>query len=171
MEAKADPARTALALAGEFEAALRSIVEVSGLPEDIVPPLKISLRYLEERIESERHDYRLVVDLANDGSTVVRDWSIELRFPRALLDPRKSYPIVEEASTRDVVVMRRLEREHSGPLYPGDKRSVLFIDYMMTHELYDERARLFPMEVVATAFIGDRRVHTTKTAVRELQIF
>ena len=159
-------------LADDLEEGIRGIFRTRGLPDDLRPALAVELHYLKEKIESARHDYRLQVVISNHGSEIIRDCSVDLRFPRALLNPTRTYPIVRSDEKGPFVVMRRTMGEVSGqPLYPGDSETVLGVDYLMDHRLYGQREELFPLEVVATAFVGDKQVARTARAVRDLQVF
>lgn len=150
---------------------VRTILQKVGPPPDVAPPIQLRLRYTKERIESARHDYRLHVEVLNTGTAVLSDWALELRFPRDLLDPHKSYPIVQVPTQDGRVLIRRLQREHSGPIFPGEPFEVIGIDYIMTHELYDRRGKLFPMKVEASLYAANHLVATTANTVKELQFF
>jgi hypothetical protein len=76
------------------------------------------------RIESARHDYRLLIDLSNTGRKKVDEWRIQVWFPNAFLPdtPTKTgHKLIEED---DGHYSDRAKR-----LYPGDRLHVLDIDY------------------------------------------
>jgi hypothetical protein len=89
-----DPETSETALIAQLSEGLALILRSVGPPADIVPPVTIDLEFSKERIESDRHDYRLHVSASNRGDTQLRDWSVELRFPSALLNPQRNYPVV-----------------------------------------------------------------------------
>ena len=154
-----------------FEDGIRTILQTVGPPRDIAPPVQLRLRYTRERIEGDRHDYRLHVEVLNNGTTVLSDWALDLRFPRELLDPHKSYPIVQQPSSDRRVLIRRVQREHSGPIFPGQPFEIIGIDYIMTHALYDVRDRLFPMKVEASFYASGHLVASAAALVEDLQVF
>ena len=67
--------------------------------------------------------------------------------------------------------MRMSEADHSGPIFPGDERDVLGIDYFLDEERFDARGTSFPMKVAATFYIGPRRVAHAEKTVEKLQNF
>lgn len=158
-------------LAKQFEAGLRLILDKAGPPHDVAPPVHIDLQFSKERIESARHDYRLHVEVVNSGTRILRDWAVELRFPSMLLNPSRNYPIVQNASADGRVAMRQTEANHSGPIFPGEKKEVLAVDYIMTHELYDRRAKLFPQKVEAFLYVEGELVTSSTRTVKDLQFF
>lgn len=129
----------------------------------------IDLSYKARMLTPIRHAYRLPVCVTNTGDEILSDWSVEVRFPRRMLEPGLSYPIVR--SDARSVTMRRTEAEHSGPLYPGERKETLGIDYYVDDALYDERATLFSEEVVATFYVGTRKVAHATRLVSDLQKF
>jgi Predicted nucleotide-binding protein containing TIR-like domain len=156
-------------LTAELQAALHLIITSAGLPSDVLPPVEIKLKRVDRKIESARHAYRLPVRVRNSGEEIVRDWAVEVVFPQAMLEPNQTYPIVH--SHNGMVVMRRTEAEHSGPLFPGDEKELIGIDYFMDGVLYSRRDEVFQLDVVVSFFIGDRRVARVTKKVEELQIF
>jgi hypothetical protein len=157
------------ALSADLGEALQLVLEEAGLPTDLLPPATIDLRFEDRDITQDRHAYRLPVYVTNTGEDVLAGWSVEVRFPRRLLEPRLSYPIVR-SDTRSVT-MRRTEAEHSGPFYPGECKETVGIDYYMDHDLYDDRKQLFAEEVVATFYVGTKKVAQATRLVRDLQKF
>ena len=129
----------------------------------------IDLNYKVRDLSQDRHAYRLPVYVRNTGDEVLTDWSVEVRFPRRLLEPGLSYPVVRNDSQS--VTMRRIEADHSGPVYPGECKETLGIDYYMDHQLYDEREQLFTQEVVAIFYVGTKKVAQASRLVRDLQEF
>jgi hypothetical protein len=158
-------------LALRLEDDLRTILRTAGLPDDLAPALDITLEFEKVRIEPRRHDYRLVVQLLNRGSEIIRDWEIEVRFPRITLDPDKSYPIDESASDPSVAVMRMTEQGHSGPIHPGARKTVLCVDYVMNDVLFRMADALFAFKVGATAYVADKKVTSSSRRFGDLQIY
>lgn len=165
------PATIEASLAASLEESIRTILQTAGPPLDVAPPIELRLRWTKERIESARHDYRLHVEVLNRGTSILNNWALDLRFPRELLDPHKSYPIVRQPTDDTRVLIRRLEHEHSGAIFPGEPFEVIGIDYIMTHELYDRRGKLFPLRVEASLYANGHLVATAAQTVRDLQSF
>lgn len=165
-----DPDGAEEQLARDLAEGIALIFRVVGPPADIVPPVQLDLEFSKERIERDRHDYRLQVSVTNRGDTLLRDWAVEVRFPSALLNPNRNYPIV--GNLRDGrVVVRQVEANHSGPIYPREKKELLGIDYIMTHELFDRSAELFPQMVEAFFFVEGKLVASATRQVKDVQVF
>jgi hypothetical protein len=158
-------------LRNDLTEAIGLILRRVGIPADILPPVELDLSYRDLRIESARHQYRLPVWIKNTGEEILSGWSLEVEFPPALLEPNYSYPIVRADQDRGTVLMRRTEEEHSGPLYPGDKKEGIGIDYYMDDALYERRKVLFEQEVTARFYVGTRCIARKTTKVRDLQKF
>lgn len=158
-------------LVREFTEGLSLIFRAVGPPPDIAPPVRLALDFLKVRIDHDQHDYRLNVGVTNSGDTVVVDWAVEVRFPSALLNPHRSYPIVGNRLPDGRVVMRRTEANHSGPIFPGETKELLGIDYVMTHDLYDRARELFPQRVEAFFYTAGKLVATATRLVKDLQVF
>jgi hypothetical protein len=158
-------------LAGSIQADLAMMIVNAAVPSDIAPPVRIELRRTDERIASDRHDYRLHVMLSNHGDAVAREWAVEVRFPTILLNPHKQYSYITNRRDDGMTVMRQTAAGHSGPLFPGDEKDTLGIDYMMTHELWDRRSQFYDSEDVAVAYVDDKQVHLARKRVQELQNF
>lgn len=155
----------------EFTAALRLILSNAGPPADIAPPVHLELEFTKERLEQERHEYRLHVSVTNRGNELLRDWAVEVRFPGPLLHPNRQYPVVGNHLPDRRVVMRQIEANHSGPIYPGEKKELMGIDYIMTRESREEADMLFAQKVEAFFFAEGARLASAFRLVRELQVF
>jgi hypothetical protein len=157
-------------LPDELLAALHLVMTRAGPPPDLLPPAEITLKRVDRLIENARHAYRLPVRVRNTGDEVLSNWAIEVQFPRVMLEPNNSYPIVR-ASDDDMVVMRRVEADHSGPLFPGDEKELIGIDYFMNDQLHHKRGDLFEREVRVAFYVGTKLVARAAKKVRELQNF
>lgn len=154
----------------ELRAALHLVMTRAGLPPDVLPPAEITLKRVDRSIESARHAYRLPVRVRNSGSEVLSNWAVEVEFPSVMLEPHISYPIVR-ATDNQMVVMRRTEADHSGPLYPGEEKELIGIDYYMDGQLYHNRGDLLEREVRVAFFVGTKLVARATAKVGDLQNF
>jgi hypothetical protein len=139
---------------GSVEAAVRDIFANVPLPDDIAPPVTMTLGFRTNKAETDLHLYRLIAIVHNGSAALISNWSVEIRIPHILLVPNGGYPIVQQPSEDRRAVMRYTDKQHSGAIYPGDKREVVGIDYRMTHALYEQRARLYD-ELVEVSFFVD----------------
>lgn len=150
--------------------ALRLILTLVGPPADIAPPVEVSLKYSVRERTSVRHGYRLPVRVTNTGMDEIRNWSVEVAFPRAMLEPALSFPNLR-ALENDMVAIRQTEAGYSGPFAPGETKETIGIDYYMDDRLYQQRATLFPREVTAAFFVDGKRIARAVSTVEQLQDF
>jgi hypothetical protein len=158
------------AFSTRLHAALQLMLTGVGVPADIAPPVQIDLRYIKKSQGRHRHEYRLPVRVINGGTDVLSDWSLEVTFPRALLESRNTYP-VDRALPDGMVVMQQTEARHSGPIYPGTSNELLGIDYFVDDAIFEQADILFKKTVVATLYAGSKRVAQTTVLVGDLQNF
>jgi hypothetical protein len=156
--------------------AIQRLPRPSAAGEPEKPPgnpsaITLEIGYRNRKIDADRHEYRLFVRATNTGTKIVSHWAAEIRVPRRVLEPSQFYPIVEASSTRDVAVMRWTEREHSGPLYPGDSRDVVGLDYFVDSEMFWEGEEEFSREVLAVFFVAGELVASDRKVLRDLQRF
>jgi hypothetical protein len=159
------------ALAATLRDEIALVFRTVGPPGDVAPPVFLDIAFTKERIESERHDYQLHVHVTNRGDSVVTNWAVELRFPTDVLNPQRRYPIVACLSGDRRTTMRVTEANHSGPIFPGEKRELLAVDYLMTHELYERRSKLFPQQAEALFYAGNRLLASARREFADLQWF
>jgi hypothetical protein len=159
------------ALEAQVKAALNLILSAAGLPADLRPRAEIRIIRIDRDIQSERHSYRLSVRVRNTSEAIISDWSLELIFPEAMIEPRQNYPIADRVPETDSVVMRQTEAKHSGPLHPGEERELLGIDYFIDSKLYERRRELFEREIVVSFFEGRNRLGKKSEKVRTLQTY
>lgn len=168
--AASESANTLDTLAATLRDALHLIITTRGLPEDIVPPARISLEYTVREETATRHGYRLPVLVTNTGTDELRDWSVIVEFPKELLEPRLSFLNMRELAN-GMVAISQTESGHSGPFAPEETKETIGIDYYFDDHLFQQRARLFPVEVKASLFAGGKLVAREVTTVERLQRF
>jgi hypothetical protein len=56
-----------------------------------------------------------------------------------------------------------------GPLYPGDEKEVLGIDYIMNDELFMRRDELYSIPITARAFVEGKLVSQERNTVKSVQ--
>jgi hypothetical protein len=158
-------------LASKLELSLRTILEKAGIPRPTPPPLSVALTHRERVIQSRYHEYRLYVNVSNNTQDIIRNWGIELRMPRPILKPDNKHSVLELSSDEKFAVMRRGQEFGSGPIYPGEDRSVLIVDYVMNDDLWENRAAFFDLEIVAKVFVNDKFVSEARRRMRDMQVY
>ena len=159
-----------------LQSALRDALALI-LAQDRVQPtpefsVKLAIGYEKKLIRSERHDYQLQVTLENVASKPITQWHVDVEFPTRPLEPNVTHHLrVPERSDRDRSLFRVTQDNHRGAIYPGDKKIVMTIDYMMDSLIFYEKRGLFDQRVTAIAYVHGELAATTEKVFRELQCF
>ena len=128
-------------------------------------PTALTLRYRDKLIKAEIHHYSLDVFMENTGMKPITEWHVDVEFPTCLLEPKVVYSLaIPDRSDDQRTLFRSTQDTHKGPIYPGDKRLTMSIDYRIDEELY-YRGGLLDQVVTATAY-----VHGTRGAVATKQV-
>ncbi|MCX5764720.1 MAG: GGDEF domain-containing protein [Gemmatimonadetes bacterium] len=136
------------------------------------PAVTLSITSRADRMESERHEYTIEVKVANDSASVLRDWTIQVELPRAVVPPNESNMFrVEARRDTRLATYRMTQEQHSGkPIYPGDHELPVFnFHFVMTGDSHDLGEALLGIPVTATLFVGDRIVAEASRPFSELQ--
>jgi len=135
-------------------------------------PVELSMEYQKVKILSERHDYRLQVRLKNTGTKPITEWHVDVNMPTRLLEPGVIYAIrVPERSNENQSLFRATQDTHGGPIYPGDSKLVMAVDYHVDVAISRDLRGLFDQKVSTIAYIHGEVAATTERVVRELQNF
>jgi len=135
-------------------------------------PVDLSLSYRELRVFSERHDYNLEVKISNLGDEPIVSYNVDIEIPAAIAEqPRTSVLYVPERSSKDVAFFRVTERNHRGPIYPGDTKLIATIEYFVDKDLFWNRGDVFQRQMRATLFRPGVRPVTVERSVRDSQVF
>ncbi|HXI25557.1 MAG TPA: hypothetical protein VNG71_16950 [Pyrinomonadaceae bacterium] len=78
---------------------------------------------------SDRHDYRLTVELVNTGSSVIAEWMAEVWFPSQFMEGARSSEGFKRFRTDDSEKYATSKR-----IFPGDRLRVFGIQYFVTNE-------------------------------------
>jgi len=147
---------------------VQNIVETSMIGSPII----LSMDYKRINIESKRHDYQLQVSLKNDGTNNISDWHVDVLFPTTLLDPSVTYALaVQERSDHISTLFRSNQDTHPGVIYPGDKKTVMSIDYYIDTNIFRTRQDLFQNKVSAISYVHGQKAANIEKEVSELQIY
>lgn len=162
---------TAATLAATLKEAIHTVLTTAGPPSDLIAPVSLRMKKHNRSLESDVHEYQLVVDATSHAEEILTPWSAELTFPQSMLLPNHSYPVVRSLDDGRTVVMRITDQMMGGPLYPGESKLLFNVTYRMTHALHGIRATLFPTPVIATLYHGSRRVAREQVLVEQIQQF
>ena len=151
--------------------ALRIILEQAEPKDDSKHPVELQIAYTDKKIQSERHDYLLLVKLTNKGTKPISEWHVDVQFPTPLLEPQRRLLEVPERNDSSHTFLRSTQITHPGLIYPGDTKVVMGIDYRIDNDLYTSRGDLFDHLITATAYVDGMVAASVKTPVREFQKF
>ncbi len=124
------------------------------------------------KISSDRHDYRLDVTLANWGGEPIDKWHVDVEVPAQIAEqPRTSVLYVPERSSFDVAFFRASDRNHLGPIWPGDTKLVASVEYFVDKDIFWNPRDLFQRRVRATLYRPGFQPVTLEKFVGDLQVF
>lgn len=151
--------------------AFRLVLTHAGSSSRTAYPATMSMTFRTERKSSEKHEYQLIVTLANDGQKTPKDWHIDVEFPTPLLRPHVIYSLqVRSRSNAKRALFRMTQADKRSELRPGDTVE-MSIDYIVDDHLFARRAEWFAERVVATAYLDDQQVAQCEQRMEELQDF
>jgi hypothetical protein len=135
-------------------------------------PVKLSVDYAPKAIRSERHDYQLRVSLVNLGTKPITEWHVDVSMPTRLLEPQILFALrVPGRSDEEHTLFRATQDTHPDPIYPGDVKLAMTIDYRIDSKIFYDLRGLVDEKVTAIAYIHGELAATTERVVRELQNF
>lgn len=133
---------------------------------------EVDLSYSKERIESERHDYRLQVKIKNLGTEPLGPYHIDVEMPARVIErPRDVVGYVHSRSSREVNFFRISSRNHQEEIYPGDVKLVMSLPYFMNDDIFFNQRGLFDCPVMATLYRPGFRPFTIEQRFEEFQVF
>lgn len=152
-----------------------TLAELDGSHSGVAPPddaVDLSLSYRELRISPERHDYRLEISISNLGNEPIVTYHVDIEIPAQIAEqPRTSVLFVPDRSSKDVAFFRASNRNHRGPIYPGDTMLVATVEYFVDSDIFSNRGELFQRLIRATLFLPGFRPVTVERSVEDSQVF
>jgi hypothetical protein len=118
------------------------------------PPVEITLKRRDIEIEPRRHDYKLEVGVRNIGTTICREWHVDLEFPTPVLTHLNGCV----RSDRGVTLFRFAWRNLADDIFPGDRRQVFSVPYHVDDALFEQRNNLFSQPVRVSMYQGGRKL-------------
>ena len=153
----------------EVLAHLRKVLSTWVPADDTTPPqLSLSIQYLERSIESERHEYMLVVTLTNDSDEVIAPSHADLEIPARVLFDNPPFERVPERDTDRCSFFRNTA---VGQVFPGDSCRLFQVMYFMDHDIFWHPEGLFELPVRVTLYgVSDEPI-VVQRPFGELQVF
>jgi hypothetical protein len=135
-------------------------------------PLSVTLKYEKVKITGERHDCLLSVLLTNTGNSPLREYHVDLEFPRCLIEkPEALSSWVHDRSSATTLLFRASMRGRDRPLYPGDSYVALQLPYYVDNEIYWRHESVLIETIKAVAYADDHAPRVSEKSMAELQIF
>ena len=122
--------------------------------------------------DSNQHQYNLLVELKNQGTTQIDNYWVELHFPKVVL-PSPPTTIVGELTDRASSthrLFRKTNRDLRPILYPGDSTAAMQLPYHMNDGLL-ENSELMEAQVYLDIFSEGMRPRRITKPFKELQNF
>jgi hypothetical protein len=133
--------------------------------------IEVTLVYVEDTIQSKRHDYTLKVCAENTGEEIVDGFCIEVEFPSLVVDRPEELEHYVSAKSADDSAVFRVPIEGSSPLYPGEVVVVFELKYFVDSKIYWDHDQVFEKNVTAAIRLVDGRVSLISKRFGELQVF
>lgn len=133
--------------------------------------IDVNIRYEEFNLTQERHDLRLLVEVENDGTELVREYYVDIYFPETYMNSADHLMTEIQSSRQGYRCFRVLgERQTEKFLKPRDKVIVLRIPYFVNTTMYRRQDR-FHEKVILEYGVGDESPRRLEKSMKELQNF
>ncbi len=151
---------------------IQRVLPAWTFPKDPLAGLDLSVDYETKEVGVNHHDYRLLVRLLNRGTEIVDKYYVDLEFPSALLPiPKRTYVhIVEKRCTDTHSFFRAPLEAQMEPIYPGDIKLVLGLDYFVDDKVFHSK-ELFNQRIRATLYAKGSELKTIEDPVSQYQAF
>jgi hypothetical protein len=133
------------------------------------PSAELIIQWRKVKITSEMHEYRLELSVHNVGGKVLRDYHVDVELPTAVLIDRSG--VIDGRSDREKSLFRAVWRSDADDVFPGDRKIVLTIPYLMNTELFWRKEDFFGQMVRATLHFDGKQQVMVERPFRELQCF
>ncbi len=158
-------------LQASLKNALKLVLGDTEVHQNAAHPVRVSMKHENVNIRSGRHDYRLQVTLENLGTAPISEWHVDVSFPTRLLETGAFLLARIPARSDEKLTLFRGTSKNATPIFPGDDRLLLTIDYHMDDNLFSNLRGLLDEKVTAAAYVHGESPSKTECLVRDLQMF
>lgn len=156
----------------DLKEAIKLILVEDGIKTIANYPAELKILFEKKKISQDRHDYILKVVLVNKGEKPIKDYHVDIVVPNEILPPNQNYfPKVKERSNTESTFFRSTNNTHTSPIYPGDPKNVLVIDYYVDDQIYRNREKIFNKQITAKAYIEGELSTTCERLIHDMQEF
>ena len=132
----------------------------------------MDLRRRNVSINAEHHHYRLEVVATNLAVRPLRDYHVDLEFPKAAVIAAEQHPLyVSNRSSPDIAFFRYVATAPKHAIYPGDSVALITLDYEMSDALFRRQHSFFQLPVVASLYCGGAAPVVVEIRFEQLQCF
>ncbi len=134
--------------------------------------IDIEIKYIKNKIQSDRHDYILEVYIKNLGIEPVENYHIDLQMPAKVIEKPDLNPLyVKERSNNFIFFFRVANKGNNELIYPGDKKLIIKLPYFMNNINYNDKFNLFKEPVRITFYRKNFQILNIEKPFDELQCF
>jgi hypothetical protein len=151
-------------LQGQEQASTTRVTESSTTSDKEV---RVVVEYYLTREFYADQDYKLKIDLINEGQATLSNYRLDIEFPKAFLNPSTSFALEKTDRSTDKYKFFRVTQDHhrSEPLHPRDSRTVFLTDYFVNEKTpsaaLKERLKI-------TVYSDDNEIKSIDIPMREL---
>jgi hypothetical protein len=132
------------------------------------PEIRVDIERSIVREYYDLEEYKLRVNLNNEGTTTISNYRLDIEFPKAFLNPSTIYALEKTERSTEKYKFFRVTQEHhrNDPLYPGDSRTVFIADYFTNEEISKSGALNERLKI--TVYINNREAKIINMPMRDL---
>lgn len=132
--------------------------------------LELVLKIEKKKITAGRHDYDWVVEVKNTGEAKVKEYHVDIEFPKAVLSNAKFVHEIEGRSSRTHLFLRSPIPSQMEPIYPGDSKPILRLNYHVDDRIYYNH-EIMNSSVKASLYDSEGLIVDKSLIFREIQDF
>jgi len=140
--------------------------------------VEIRMRYEKaSRSTGERHEYRLMIDIENVGSVTLRDYRVDIRFPKDFMDEHYGAEVLPSETETHKLIRRTGANfpQYPNGLFPGDLLTDELVKYSVDSVRYHSgqmgKRNLMQLPVEVTVVADGMAPQRVTRPIRELQEF
>lgn len=130
--------------------------------------LRVDLEYSKTRDYYDLKEYKLKVNLINEGSETISNYRLDIEFPLAFLNPSTSYALEKTDRSTETHKFFRVTNEHqrNEPIHQGDMRTIFAVDYFTNQQTVKTLANTQKLKI--SVFENDEQIKTIEMPLRDL---
>ena len=137
-------------------------------PSTTKAKVKVDVEHSVVRSYDQLEEYKLRINLTNNGTGTITKYRLDIEFPRAFLNPSTIYALEKTEKSTDKYKFFRVTQEshRNDPLYPDDSRTVFITDYFIDENVF--RSGALDEHLRIKVYVGDSEVAIVDKPMRDL---